>query len=148
MKRITVEIVRSTDKAHFIKSADGRQGWIQARWLREDSTVNSDTFGKSAGKAQMFANMAKNAADFKEALISFTPDVQTERAVGVVVNIDYIDVEKDVKRTVWFPKSQIVNGAVKGWLINAKLRELRELVSGRGSVAFECVAIRQFSVFA
>jgi len=42
--RIHVEIVKETKKAKLIRGADGRQGWIQARWLADNGTVSAQTY--------------------------------------------------------------------------------------------------------
>lgn len=44
---LQVQILKSTPKAHLVE-ANGRQGWMQARWLREDGTVSATTFAKAA----------------------------------------------------------------------------------------------------
>ena len=50
----------------------------------------------------------------------------TEKSVKceVTVLVGKNSIEK--KATVWFPKSQIVKGKVKGWLINAKRKDLHQ----------------------
>lgn len=36
--KITVEVVKSTEKAHLVRF-ESREGWVQRRWLGADNTA-------------------------------------------------------------------------------------------------------------
>lgn len=138
---IAVSIIDETAKALKVQAADGRSGWIQRRWLRADGTVSADTFLKAAASTEQVRQASIARAEFKDGLHSFAAARETERAVAVQVEIDYIDVERDGRSLVWFPKSQVTNGCLPGWLINAKKRELMDTLRGRGNVALKCAGL-------
>jgi hypothetical protein len=84
--RITVEIVRSTDKAHFVKDAAGRTAWIQARWLREtDSTVSTATFERGAEKSSTRADRAAEAKAFRDVSHEILIARETDKAIASTV---------------------------------------------------------------
>ena len=142
--RVAVEIVRSTARAHLVKSADGREAWIQARWLKNGS-VAAETFNRQAAE---MASRARDLATRKEWKNAFhnigAPVRETEKAVAIEARWHEPNTDQSGKRLVWFPKSQIKDGAVPGWLIEAKARELREAIS-RQYAAFKIeLAGREF----
>ena len=147
-KRIEVSIVRETPKALLVKNGD-REGWIQRRWLRtEDNTVNRDTFERSAQRKQQQVESDQCLRDYKN---SYQPlgKIIRESAKAVMVNasVEIIDIEKVLTRGVWFPKSQLneTGTKIKGWLILAKARDLREELSrGRNlSITLELCNLAQ-----
>ena len=137
MQVTQVTIVKSTAKAHLVADTTGRQGWVQNRSLKADSTVNTTTFDKAAaeftGRVQAKADAAAFANEFHSIGL-----VQRETEKDVAVQADWSEECSDQagKATIWFPKSQLVDGQAKGWLIEAKARELRERLT-RMSVTFE-----------
>jgi hypothetical protein len=137
MQVTQVTIVTSTAKAHLVADAAGRQGWIQNRSLKADSTVNTTTFDKAAaeftGRVQAKAEAAAFANDFH--LIGLVQR-ETDKAIAVQADWDEHCSDQSGKSLVWFPKSQLVDGQAKGWLIEAKARELRERLT-RMNATFE-----------
>lgn len=139
-KSTSVEVVRSTDKAHLVRDAEGREAWIQKRWLRADGTVNSATFSRQAAeKATRLADKAaKGAADraFKNDLHPVMAARESEKAIAVEARWENFASDQSGKRLVWFPKSQVKDGKVPGWLIQAKAKEMRDALTS-SSTAFE-----------
>lgn len=136
--KVKVEIVKSTEKAHLVKSEDGRECWIQKRWLSADSMVNETTFNRGAVSIEERAAEAERRKAATEAARNFKNDLhpvavarESEKAIAceaewsVAANDDF-----GGKRLVWFPKSQVKDNCVPGWLILAKARELAEAVIG------------------
>ncbi len=137
MQTTPITIVRSTAKAHLVQAADGRQGWIQARSLKADGSVNAPTFDKAAAEFAGRVQARAEAAAFANGLHPIgAVERESERAVAVQARWQEHGSEQQGTRLVWFPRSQIVDGQVKGWLIEAKARELRESIT-RMSVTFE-----------
>lgn len=133
MSRTKVQIVKETPKA-FLVTDGARQGWIQRRWLRADSTVAEATFARAA---QAFAGReAEQEAEreFRNSYHAVRVVREAERAIAAEVVLSDCAHEQFVRRLVWFPKSQVRNGnQVPGWLIRAKLRELEEANSEFGA---------------
>ena len=50
----------------------------------------------------------------------------TEKAVMLRVACVCVHTHTSVGRTVWLPKSQIIDGRASEWIVKTKLRELRE----------------------
>ena len=65
----------------------------------------------------------KAVADVKNALFTLpTPTKETEKALAFEVYM--ANSAQSLVKTVWLPKSQIVNGQAKGWILMAKMQEL------------------------
>lgn len=135
--RINVEIVRSTTKAHLVKGQDGREGWIQARWLREDGTVSSSTFEKAVQNKTEFVDTKKAAREYEQNFkqeyhqIDILGESESGKAVSVqVVFTDSAYVNEGSTKRIWLPKSQIRDGKCPGWLLKAKAREFGENIIG------------------
>lgn len=144
--RIPIQIVKSTPKAHLVADSEGRQGWIQKRWLGADNTVAAATFDKAvanqiARQADFEARQADQAAEraFCNAMHAVPVARQSERAVAAEVVVELGGCR--TPRLVWFCKSQCGNAGrpglvlVPGWLIRAKERE--ECEGYRGSSYYE-----------
>lgn len=126
--------LKETPKALLLEK-EGAQFWIQKRWMREDGTLTE------AGEKAY--NTAKNAPKVKESDINISkekPDYESEKALGydsrVLVNYEAYSpngreytkqFEKKVR--IFIPKSMIKNGAIPGWLIQKKIKEIKELVA-------------------
>jgi len=126
IKRLKVEIEKSTAKAHLIKDSEGRIGWIQKRWLAEDSTVSVKTFEKAVSNYKERAEIRSEAREWSNArhkIIEIAKE--TAKAIAVKASFDAYDVERTVHRLVWIPKSLIKNGAVPGWWMAKKIDELK-----------------------
>ncbi len=132
--RTAVTIVKSTDKAHLIEDDDGRQGWIQKRWLRDDNTVGTKTFDRSIESKTTREAESKRlrelASEFRNDFHPIKIVRETEKAVAATASwMDGYCVNEG-EQLAWFPKSQVQDGAVPGWLILAKAREIGERLIG------------------
>jgi hypothetical protein len=60
----------------------------------------------------------------------------TDKAIGVTYNVDYIDVERDITKIMWFPKTQIKEKDgeyyIPNWLYDKKKEEAYDNLEGRG----------------
>lgn len=126
MRRINVKIIKETQKALLINS-NGRQGWIQRRWLGADCTVTKVTFEKAV------ANYEQRQADYKEAkewtnslhrIIAIARE--TEKALAIEVNFDAYNLERNFKKLLWVPKSIVKEKCIPGWFILKKIRQLAD----------------------
>jgi len=127
MKRIKVQIEKSTKKAHLITSEDGRRGWIQQRWLRADSTVSKKVLDKAVvnfKERQAAHAEATEWADSYHRILEVARE--TEKAVAVKANFDAYNLERDFQHLVWIPKSLLHGLAVPGWFIIKKVRQITE----------------------
>lgn len=148
-KRIKVEVEKSTPKAHLVKDAAGRTGWIQKRWLKDDFTISATTFEKAVAYIAEKAAVREAAKQFNDAYHTLAKVVkETEKAVAVEAVLDFCDVEKYSHKMLWIPKSLIKNGAVQGWFVIKKIEELldeyREDFSRYGSVIMDSVGVEDF----
>lgn len=70
----------------------------------------------------------------KEGYVISKPSHTSEKGIGFSVNVDYVDIEKDVRKVMWFPKSQIKEKDGKSyipkWLFNKKKEELYLSIEG------------------
>jgi hypothetical protein len=126
--RTTVEIVRETKKAKLVRNGE-QQAWLPNRWIRDDLTVKSETFNKSAAEFLQTETSRKEIRDFKNSHHSVGSIIrETEKAVAVRATIYEECSDQEVTRLAWFPKSQIKNAQAPGWLFLAKAKDLLELV--------------------
>lgn len=132
-KRIKVKIERSTAKAHLIVASD-RKAWVQRRWLDEEETVSEATFNRQADEFEARREMLKQVRDtdreFKNGLHSVRIERETEKAIACRADFEDGSCTIDGQRLAWFPKSQVKEGKVPGWLILAKARDLAENIIG------------------
>jgi hypothetical protein len=139
-----VTIIKSTAKAHLVENAAGQQAWIQARWLKADGSVSDDTFNKSASALAKSKAEAEAEKEFKN---SYHPlgeiSKESEKAVAIQAHWENFASEQSGSALVWIPKSQIKDGAVPGWLLQAKARELKERLT-RQFTTFEIVIAGKF----
>ena len=57
---------------------------------------------------------------------------ETEKAVLVTVKIELCNIEREVSRDVWFPKSQLdKDGNPNEWIVARKWEELRDELEAR-----------------
>lgn len=132
-----VTVVRSTAKAHLVQAADGRQGWVQNRSLKADSSVTAVTFDKAA--AEFIGRMQEKAAatEFAQAFHAVVVVRETEKAVAIEAEIELTSVERDISRLVWLPKSQLCKDgdvvSAPGWILSAKRAELLSTMRGYGA---------------
>ena len=125
-KRIKIEIEKSTKKAHLVKDLAGRIGWIQRRWLADDSTVSVKTFEKAVANYKERAEIRQEAKEWANACHRIVEVArETTKAIAVKASFDAYDIERTVHRLVWIPKSLIQNGGVPGWWVAKKIDELK-----------------------
>jgi SH3-like domain-containing protein len=136
--KIQVSVVRETAKALLVQDADGREGWIQRRWLSADSTVKAETFEKAVASAEERKADKQAAQDFRNNFHQIIVVRETEKAVGCEIHFDLCDIERNATRMVWFPKSRCQRTddgwAAQGWMILAKEDEARAEVYNGGRV--------------
>ena len=127
MTRTKVRIEKETKKACLVADDEGRKGWIQKRWLGDDSTVNSKTFEKAVDNYNQrqadYEEGKKWANDFHK-VIEIAKE--TEKAIAVKAYFDAYNIERDITRLIWIPKSLMKDGCVPGWFIAKKITELEE----------------------
>jgi len=137
--RISVEIVRETPKAKLVKAADGRQAWMQSRWVREDLTVAEATFAKNAAELAAKQDREQARRDFRDSMVEFEIARQTEKGVAALLPVEFAGSEDQV--VVWFPKSQGQPGEAEGrakmpgWLVERKIEEAIENFRPSGGYA-------------
>lgn len=70
----------------------------------------------------------RDDSEFDLALSPSDVQKETEKAVAVLVSIQEGQTLK--QQSLWFPRSQVKDGKLPGWLVRKKIQELRE--SGAG----------------
>ncbi len=135
-----IKIVKETKKALFIEK-DGKQTWIQRRWLRADNTLTA------AGEKSMLsakpAEVLKAEFEDKKEWDNVCADVvgETEKAYKVEIHVWTMNDQRLWK--TFIPKSlvksveQVKNGEsestfvkVKSWFSAKKLEEIQAHWSG------------------
>ena len=51
---------------------------------------------------------------------------ETEKAILVTIIASCFVTDQEIKRDVWFPKSQIIDNVIKDWIWDVKVKELKE----------------------
>ena len=127
-KRLQVSVVRSTKKAVLVRTIDGRESWMQNRWVKnegEQLTVNQETFNRNFLELANKTKVKEEERAFKDGFHDLPLiERETEKAVAVNATLTREATDEVISRMVWFPKSQLKNGQAPGWLINAKLKRL------------------------
>lgn len=124
------ELVKETTKAYQLQKS-GKTFWIQKRWLKEDGSLHP------AGQ-QAFEE-AKTDEEKKQAKEEYIKrrkegvkrpakaDWESDKAYGYDINLDFYDIEKDIRHRIFIPKSVIQpNGNIPTWLMEKKLEEIEE----------------------
>ena len=145
MERILVEIKKSTEKAHFVET-DGRQCWIPKRWLRDDGTMRRETFDSKTAdreeKQKAWVKSNKESRDFRNGLHEVKVSRQSEKSIACEVEFEDGSGTINGKRFAWFPKSQVRNGKVPGWMILSRAEEVaRKLIGDKNhySITIESI---------
>lgn len=127
MKHIKVQIEKETKKAYLVFDDENNKGWIQKRWLSDESTVNPKTFEKSV---KDFVSRQKASDDYQAWANSNHKVVsikrETEKAIAVEAVFDAYNIEKTITRLVWVPKSLVHEDGVPGWFIAKKITQLED----------------------
>lgn len=114
-----VTIVRSTEKAHLV-ALEGIQFWIQARWLKSDSTISAKIADEKIAEV-------KKAESRKTGGIRFTTVRETEKGIAAKVTCMF-PTGDETSMVLWFPKSmaRVEDGSfvVPVWLAEKKIDEL------------------------
>lgn len=131
------EITQETPKAYLI-TKDGRQAWIQKKWLKDDGTL-TPAAESAVAKGQKTADIARENAEREKGLeLPAKPDWESAKAVAydVDVGIDHSHYsERDeetvggiehVKHRIFIPKSMIKDGRVPAWLMEKKIEEAEQ----------------------
>jgi hypothetical protein len=125
-------IVKSTAKAHLLQTADGRETWIKAAWLRADGTLTP-----AGEKALGLAKTREEAKKLNDFVFIKTVSRETDKAVGV--KIQFATAKSNFNNVydslIYFPKSLIkcIDGidALPSWVVNKKLSEFSNETAGR-----------------
>jgi len=104
---------------------DGVKFWIQKKWLRADNTLTPA--GERAFE-QAKADLEEKAKGEKYYNVKPFIQKETEKAVMIAVNVDVCNIERNVTRNFWFPKSQMKNGYAAEWFLNKKIAETKEQI--------------------
>lgn len=153
MTKILVKINHTTfkkgrAKAHLVEDAQGRQGWIMARSLNENSEVTAATFEKAAASYVSPEEKKRSAEEERTAflnagkvMVPVADFIEGESASGKAVYMTASWAEEITNQTgnnrIYFPKSMIKDGALPQWLLEKKATELREELTSQYGVAFE-----------
>jgi len=132
MNKTMVKVEKETKKACLVSNSNGRKGWIQKRWLGSDSSVSVKTFDNSCKKFEENQAAYEAGRQWLNELHPVEFCRETEKAVAAEASLDFYNVEKNLTKLVWFPKSQIKDGKIPGWLIRCKKRELEEQIEQEG----------------
>lgn len=124
------ELVKETTKAYQLQKS-GKTFWIQKRWLKED--------GSLLPAGQQAFEEAKTDEEKKQAKEEYIKrrkegvkrpakaDWESDKAYGYDINLDFYDIEKDIRHRIFIPKSVIQpNGNIPTWLMEKKLEEIEE----------------------
>lgn len=131
--RITVSILKKTPKACLVE-ANGRKGWLQSRWVKEDGTVKEETFTKAADKFDALQKAEEEDRIWREAYHSVgAPTRETEKAILIKVSCEEFVSDQLITRDIWFPKSLMRNeNEFPGWFIRKKVAELKDQLAHLG----------------
>lgn len=136
--RVKVEVVKETDKALLIQDKDGREGWIQKRWRREDGTVSTETFDKSHQEFKARKESRAAGVAWRNSFHQVAIARETEKAVAVEADVEIANLEKSTRRTLWIPKSVMKDGGVPGWILDKKVQEMKsEFPYGAGVIVWK-----------
>lgn len=129
-KKGDFSIERETNKAYLL-SKDGKEFWVQKRWLREDGSL-TPAGQYSLSKAKTKEEQKKEYSEKKTAErerdkrgFSFQkPAWESEKALGFDLDVAWTSsVYKKIR--IFVPRSQIQpNGNIPTWLMKAKIAEL------------------------
>lgn len=124
MKKITVEIIRETQKAKLVKDSEGREAWVQNRSYK-DGLVNLTVFEKGVDFLLKRDEEKKELEKLEKEGIELENIVkETEKAIAIEINLESKDGEYTKTETVWFPKSLVKNGKAVYWFYNKKINEV------------------------
>tara|TARA_Y100000361_G_scaffold138105_1_gene140033 strand:- start:1055 stop:1498 length:444 start_codon:yes stop_codon:yes gene_type:complete len=124
-QRIEVAIERETKKAKLVRRGD-RHAWVQNWWLREDNTMTLETFDKHAVEIEP---TTRHTETYPSSFFRFNTNAivrETERAIALHAFLTCPHTHKTIRKLAWFPRSQIINNQLPGWLISAKRDEMRD----------------------
>jgi hypothetical protein len=131
-KKSEFELLEATPKAYKLKK-DGKTFWIQKKWMREDGTLTPA--GQNAFEQSMTdVEKAEAKAKWQKGVPVPTakPDWESDNAYGYDVNLDFYDIEKDIRHRIFIPKSVIKDGYIPRWLIQKKIEEIEQKYSRSG----------------
>lgn len=119
--------IKETDKAYRLEK-DGVQFWVPKKYVRADGSLTPGVHKAydNAKEMKQFRDADKERiAKLEENGVPFKPSWESDKAVGVDVEVDWYDIEKDTKVRVFFPKSAINDkGNIPYWLVQKKLDEM------------------------
>lgn len=138
-KRVDVSVVKETAKAALIKDEQGREGWVQKRWLK-DGHVSESVLEKAVASNEERKRSYERQRAWKNTPQPATrePDRETAKAIGYQLEVEIPSSASSLqgyttKRMAWFPKSQAkkIDGkwAIPGWLIDARENDIAQEVA-------------------
>ncbi len=75
---------------------------------------------------KVYANIDDAETAKSEAMVDLSEIIrESEKAIMIAVEVECVHTHKITKVDTWFPKSQVNNHQVKGWLAVKKRREIR-----------------------
>ena len=88
-------------------------------------------------KLPTMRELAQRCAEYDAAFHDIKIEKETEKAVVLLVTVDFCDIERDQSTLVWLPKSVLKNGQALGWILTKKLAEVEASAKSAklGSVA-------------
>lgn len=124
------ELVKETTKAYQLQK-DGKTFWIQKRWLKEDGSLTSagqKAFEQERTDEEKKQDKEEYIRRRKEGVKRpAKADWESDKAYGYDINLDFYDIEKDIRHRIFIPKSVIQpNGNIPTWIMEKKLEEIEE----------------------
>jgi hypothetical protein len=147
--------IRETPKALLIEMEDGRQTWIQRRWMRADGTLTpagqaaADKAVTKTQHAEAKQSERQAETDRRNELIDLgAPARSSEKAVAYHARVCEPHTGQVIARLAWFPKSMSPDaGSFPRWLIEAKAKDVgKDVIGGRNhfSVTIESIGTHIF----
>lgn len=125
------DVSKETDKAFFLQK-DGVSFWCPKSWIKKDGSLSKKAEIQFE-IAQINQETKKDISLLKEKGVNFEKSWENENAIGVDVEIEFHDLEKDKKVRLFFPKKLLQeNGNIPYWLYEQKLNELYDNMRNKG----------------
>lgn len=137
--KTTVEKIEETKKAFLVQDKDGRKAWLPKQWVDEDMGVDTEKFNTSAHKFERIQRDREENKSYRDDYHEVGNRVkESEKAAAFRAIIRGSQSEEEIEKLVWFPKSQMRDGKVPGWLIEERKKELLNEIGIRLGPKDEC----------
>lgn len=140
VKRINVAVIRETQTSALVRTESGQEIWVTKKALKGSTITQAALNSGLAFKKKQEEDAAHIAAEREWAdVLHFVgaPLKESEKAMGFSAVIDCVDTDRNLQTVIWFPKSQIRENHVPGWLIVAKIRETLGRLTNSGTLQLE-----------